>query len=263
MGQKVNPRILRAYTTFTHPSRWFAVFNHQQFAKNLRADVEVRKLIRAKFRNSGIAQVEMERALEEITINIFTSKPGVVIGRGGALIEELKRDIKRKYFGNVKMRVNINIHEVRDPSQSAELIVQSIRDQIEKRVPFRRAIKRAMERVTESQGVQGCRIQITGRLNGVEIARRETISYGRLPLHTLRANIDYSRGVAYTTYGVIGIKVWINKGEIFSAQSDERVKSEPVKPVTARLRTPRRHKSVSRKGEKLILRKKADIDKEK
>lgn len=255
MGSKVNPRSFRTHTTFRMPSRWFA--NKYEFADNLKTDVLIRKMVKTKFRDAGVARIEIERSPEEITIIIFTSKPGVVIGRGGALIEEVKAEMKRKFFGSVKMKVNISIQEVKDVDLSAELIYQTIRDQIEQRVPFRRAIKRSLEQVKRARA-EGCKIQVSGRLNGADIARRESVTFGRLPLHTLRANIDYSRGVAHTTYGVIGVKVWIYTGEIFG---DEEAEQQIKKKKTRRPRAKRQQLQTD--GQKLILRKKVDVEKDK
>jgi small subunit ribosomal protein S3 len=171
------------------------------------------------------------------------------------LIEEAKKEVKKKFFGSQKMKVNMTIQEVANPEMNAELILQSIRDQLEQRVPFRRAMKRSMELVMRA-GAKGCRLQVSGRLNGAEIARRETMSQGRLPLHTLRANIDYTRGIAQTLYGVIGIKVWIYKGDVFEG---EEVKEEVVeKKRPARPASNRRKLQTG--GNKQILRKKADVD---
>lgn len=255
MGQKVNPRSFRQTTTYKTPSRWFA--SGTDYVKNLKIDERVRKLIRTKFRDGGIARIVIERSLGEIIITVYTSKPGVVIGRGGALIEETKKEIKRKYFGSEKMKVTVNIQEVKDPDTNAEIMVQNIRDQLEQRVPFRRAIKRTMETVIRA-GAKGCKIQVAGRLNGAEIARTETIVEGQLPLHTLRADIDYSRGIARTVYGVIGIKVWIYKGEVFGEQQEEETKKkkQPAK-------RPPRKKKYKTGGKKTILRKKKDVAPEK
>lgn len=261
MGRKVNPRSFRQTTTYHVPSRWFA--RKQDFAQNLKTDVQVRKMIRAKFREAGIARVEIERSLGEITLIIYTSKPGMVIGTGGSQIEQVKKEVKREFFGSQKMKVTINIQEIGEPEMNSELIFQSIRDQLEQRVPFRRAIKRAMEQVIRA-GAKGCRIQVSGRLNGAEIARREFVAQGRLPLQTLRAQIDYSRGIAQTIYGVIGIKVWIYKGELFGdrGESEEQEKVVEDKKEKPHRDRPRR-KQIQTGGKKLILRKKADVEKEK
>lgn len=256
MGQKVNPRGFRQATTYVQPSRWFA--SKQDYAHYLQQDVEIRKAIRKKFRDGGVARVEIERSVGELTVGIHTSKPGVVIGRGGALIDELKKELKKQFFGSEKMKITVNIHEVQNPDLNAEIIYQSIRDQLEARVPFRRAMKRAMQTIMRS-GAKGARLQVSGRLNGADIARTETISEGRLPLHTLRANIDYTRGVAQTIYGVLGIKVWVYKGDIFT--EEDRVEQEKaLEKKPARGRGGRRKKKYDTGGKKRMLRKKKDVD---
>lgn len=257
MGHKINPRIYRANTTYQFASRWFTP--PQLFASALRIDVQIRKMIRAKFRDAAIARIEIERSTEELTVIIFTAKPGMIIGRGGNVIEELRASIKRQLFGSEKMKITVNIQEVQHADMEAELIVQNIRDQLEKRIPFRRAIKRALEQVMRSEGAQGCKIQVAGRLNGAEIARRETVTQGRLPLHTLRANIDYSRGIAQTIYGVIGIKVWLYKGDVFGEVGEETV-HVPAPHKQAAPRRRRRHLETG--GQTMILRKRSDIEKE-
>ncbi len=273
MGKKINPRVFRQVTTFSSPSRWFATRN--QYAALLKEDVQIRKFLKKKFRDAGVARVDIERSAgTQITIIIHTSKPGVVIGRGGALIEDTKKELKKLIFGSVKMQIQMSIQEVREPDTSAELIYQSIRDQLEARVPFRKAMKRSIESVMRA-GAQGVRIQVSGRLNGADIARTEKVNRGRLPLHTLRANIDYSRGVANTIYGVIGIKVWVYKGDSFG--DEQPVEGEGEKrgrrddrggrgrrpagraPRSSETRAPRGAEST---GGKTILRKRADVDKE-
>lgn len=213
MGKKINPKVFRQVTTFTSPSRWFATRN--QYAALLKEDVLIRRFLKKKFRDAGVSRVDIERSTpEQTTIIIHTSKPGVVIGRGGALIEETKKELKKTLFGSKKMQIQMSIQEVRDADISAELIYQGIRDQLEARVPFRRAMKRSIEQVMRA-GALGARIQVSGRLNGADIARTEKVNRGRLPLHTLRAKIDYSRGVAQTMYGIIGVKVWVYTGDSF------------------------------------------------
>lgn len=255
MGKKVNPRAFRQATMYKTPSRWFAV--GEQYARSLQTDITIRKFLRKKFRDAGISSIDIERATGQITIIIHTSKPGVVIGRGGSLIEETKKEIKQQFFGSEKMKVVINIQEVREPDLDPEIIYQSIRDQIENRVPFRRAIKRAQEQVMRA-GAKGCKITISGRLNGADIARTESVSEGRLPLQTLRANVKYTRGVADTVYGVIGIKVWIYTGDVFG--DEEEAEKKPKK--RRRPQGGKRKKRFSDNGKKgPMLRKKADIEK--
>lgn len=257
MGHKVNPRSFRQASTYKTPSRWFAT--KQQFARNLQSDVEIRKMINKQFRDGGVARIEIERSSAELHITIYTSKPGVIIGRGGSQIEDLKKEIKRRFFGSQKMKVNVNIQEVRDPDLTAELIVQGIRDQLEARVPFRRAMKRSMESIARA-GAKGAKIMVAGRLNGADIARREMLTQGRLPLQTLRADIDYSRGVAQTMYGVIGIKVWVYKGDVFG--DEEQPQEKKRKRRAPQHRSPRR-KKIDTGGKKSILRKKKDVEQEK
>jgi small subunit ribosomal protein S3 len=250
MGKKVNPRIFRRTTNFQVPSRWFA--SKYQFPAYLQTDLAIRKLIKKRFRDGGVALVEIERSVGQVVIIIHTSKPGVVIGRGGAMIEEVRKQIKRELFGSEKMNITVTIQEVKNPDLHAELIVQSIRDQLEARVPFRRAIKRALEQVMRANA-KGCRIQVGGRLNGSEIARSEKVSRGRLPLHTLRAHIDYSRGIAQTIYGTIGIKVWIYTGDLFGDEQPDLESKTPERKRTER-------KRLQTDGKKFVLRKKVDVE---
>ncbi len=216
MGKKVNPKILRMGIIKTWPSTWFSSGN--AYIKNVKQDVLIRKYILKEFREAGIDKVEVSRDSGKITIDIYTGKPGIIIGRGGNGVEELKRKIHRKFLCNpmkIKLEdININIKEVENPNLSAQINVQGMALEIEKRVPFRKVMKQAISRV-ERAGALGVKVVISGRLNGAEIARTEKLISGKLPLSTLRANIDYARGAAHTTYGAIGIKVWIYKGEVF------------------------------------------------
>lgn len=257
MGKKVNPRAFRTASNFRTPSKWYA--SPLQFASTLKVDVEVRKFLKKKFRDGGVSRIEIERSAGQITVIMYTSKPGVIIGRGGALIDETKKQVKEKFFGSEKMKVNMSIQEVRSPDVDAELIVQSIRDQLEARVPFRRAIKRSLENVMRANA-KGCKIQVSGRLNGAEIARREAVSQGRLPLTSLRAKIDYSRGVANTVYGVIGIKVWVYTGDVFGDEPEQEAVKEKKRPPRQK-RAPR--KRLQTGGDTMTLRKKADVEREK
>jgi len=219
MGQKVHPRIFRMGIIGDWKSKWFAT---KKYAYYLEQDIRIRKYIFKKLRDAGIASIDTERSGEEITINLYTSKPGLVIGRGGAGSEELRKDITKRFL-NKKIKVNLNIHEVADPSKNAQLVCQNIIDQLEKRIPFRRTAKRAVEQVMQA-GAKGVKIMVGGRLNGAEIARKEKFTQGSVPLHTLRADVDYARGVAHTTYGSVGVKVWINKGEVFNKSDDKNSK---------------------------------------
>ncbi len=217
MGQKVNPKSFRLGIIFPWDSKWFASKN--MYAKKLRQDVELKKFLKTMLKNSSIAKIEIERTLNVITVVIHSAKPGVVIGRQGAGVEELKKKIKAKFFASSKITINISIVEVDKPGATAELVVQGVCEEIQKRMPFRRVMKQAIERVQKS-GVQGVKILIGGRLNGAEIANREMLFWGKIPLHTIRANIDYSRGTARTAMGAIGVKVWIYKGEVFDKKNN-------------------------------------------
>jgi small subunit ribosomal protein S3 len=219
MGHKVNPRIFRIGISRQPVSRWFATRN---FALYLKQDTQIRSYLRKKLRDARVARIEVERSAQNLTILIYTSRPGVIIGRGGTGIEELKKEIKQKFLASEKVSLNITIHEVQKPDLEAELVLQNIVDQLEKRVAFRRAMKRAIEQVMKA-GALGVKIIVSGRLNGAEIARTEALSAGKIPLQTLRADVDYSRGTARTTYGAIGVKVWVYRGEIFAKASKERL----------------------------------------
>ncbi len=217
MGKKVNPKIIRIGIIKTWPSIWFGSGN--KYIKNTKQDVLIRKYIIKEFKEAGIDRVEITRNVDQISIDVFTARPGVIIGRGGNGVEELKRKLHRKFLSNpMEIRlnnINLNIKEVENPNLSAQINVQSMILEIEKRVPFRKVMKQAVSRI-ERGGALGVKVMVGGRLNGAEIARSEKLISGKLPLSTLRANIDYARGVAHTTYGSIGIKVWIYKGEVFN-----------------------------------------------
>ncbi|MBU1131231.1 30S ribosomal protein S3 [Patescibacteria group bacterium] len=210
MGSKVNPKIIRIGQTQSWTSRWFAKKNYADFVKE---DITIRKFITNKLKNSGIEKIEIERSANDIVIIITCAKPGIIIGRGGAGIDELRKKIVEKVLGN-KQGIKINILEVENPNLSAAVILESLIMDIEKRIPFRRVMKQGIDRVMKA-GAKGVKIIMAGRLNGVEIARTETLTEGKVPLHTFRANIDYARSAAKTTYGAIGVKVWIYKGEVF------------------------------------------------
>ncbi len=200
MGQKIHPRLLRLGTSTTWRARWFDTKN---YAVYLLEDVNIRRVTNEKFKKA-ISDIEIERTGTELTINLYTSKPGVIIGRGGAGIEDLKKILK-PVISSVKL--NVNIHEIKRPDTNAAVIANSIAEQIERRIPFRRAMKQAMEAAKQAR-VQGIKIVVAGRLNGAEIARTESLSYGKVPLHTIKYPIDYAARTAMTTYGTIGIKVW-------------------------------------------------------
>lgn len=218
MGHKVNPTVFRLGTIYTWPSHWFA--KKHSFAKLLKQDVEIRKFLRQQLKEVGLENVEIERAVNSLTLTIHAAKPGMIIGRGGTGVEELKKSLRKKFLK--KETLNLNILEVEKPSLSAPVVLQGMVADLEKRIPFRRVLKQALERVTRAGGL-GARVWVSGRLNGAEIARSEVLSYGRLPLHNLRADVSYAFGEAQTIYGKIGIKIWIYRGEIFGKEKKAAV----------------------------------------
>lgn len=215
MGHKVNPKIFRMGQSESWSSKWFATKDYADFLKQ---DCLIRKFIKNKLKNCSVDKIEIERSTKKIDINIHTAKPGLIIGRGGSGIEDLKKEINSKFLQKEDF-LNINIHEVDNPNLSAEIVLQGMIVDIEKRIPFRRVMKQNIDKVMRANG-QGVKITMSGRLNGVEIARVENLHQGKMPLHTIRANINYSRGAAFTTYGAIGIKVWIYKGEVFNKEEE-------------------------------------------
>lgn len=206
MGQKVHPVGFRLGIVKPWQAKWF---EEKRYAELLKEDVDVRKLIFFRHQNAGVSQVDIERSSNQITVTIHTARPGIIIGRSGANVEELRQVIERE----TDKKVRINIQEVRQPELNAVLVARNVADQLEKRVAFRRAMKQAVQRAME-RGAKGVRVTVAGRLGGSEMSRREQERRGRVPLHTLRADIDYGLANAITTYGVIGVKVWIYKGDI-------------------------------------------------
>ncbi|MBF8438018.1 30S ribosomal protein S3 [Halanaerobiaceae bacterium Z-7014] len=207
MGQKVNPHGLRVGVIKDWDAKWYADKN--DYSELLHEDIEVRKHIKEKMFDSGISRIVIERAAKRLKIDIHTARPGMVIGRGGSEVDALRQDIESMTGKNVQ----INVVEVDNPDMDAQLVAENIASQLLKRVSFRRAMKQAMNRAMRL-GAEGFRVQSSGRLGGAEMARREGYSEGSVPLHTLRADIDYGFAESKTTYGTIGVKVWINKGEI-------------------------------------------------
>jgi small subunit ribosomal protein S3 len=208
MGQKINPVGFRLAVNKNWSSRWYA--NNKNFAPMLAEDIKVRDFLKRKLSHASVGRVLIERPAKDARITIFSARPGVVIGKKGEEIEALKAELRR-IMG--VQQVHVNIEEIRKPEIDAQLIADSIAQQLEKRIMFRRAMKRAMQNAMRL-GAQGIKIMSAGRLNGIEIARTEWYREGRVPLHTLRADIDYGLGEAKTSYGVIGIKVWVYKGEV-------------------------------------------------
>jgi small subunit ribosomal protein S3 len=220
MGHKVHPKAFRLAVTHGWGSAWFAV--RSSFKQMLKEDVQIRAFLKKDpaFKEALIDRIEFERSRGNLAINIHAAKPGVIIGRGGAGIEDLSKKIKLAFFRGRKVNLSINVKEIAHPTLSASVVGQQIAVEIEKRMPFRRSMKMAIERVMKS-GAEGVKIVIGGRLNGAEIARVETLATGKIPLHNLRADIDFARETAYTIYGTIGIKVWINRGEVFETKKPE------------------------------------------
>jgi small subunit ribosomal protein S3 len=223
MGQKINPTGFRLSVTKNWTSKWYA--NNTDFAKMLKEDVDVRIYLKKKLKNASVSKVIIERPAKNARITIYSSRPGVVIGKKGEDIEVLRRELQKR----MGVPVHVNIEEIRKPEVDAQLIADSITQQLEKRIMFRRAMKRAMQNAMRL-GAQGIKIMSSGRLNGAEIARREWYREGRVPLHTLKADIDYATSEAETTYGIIGVKVWVYKGDTLGRGADAPV--AVVEPVT-------------------------------
>jgi small subunit ribosomal protein S3 len=218
MGQKVHPYGFRLGVSKTWRSRWFA---KQEYAKLLKEDLDLKEGLRSRLKAAGVSSVEVDRPGNKLRITIRTSRPGIIIGRKGAEIEKLKQDLAKR----TKRDVFIDIQEVHKPELDAQLVAESIALQLEKRVAFRRAMRKAVDSALRF-GCKGIKVRVSGRLNGAEIARSEWYLQGQLPLHTLRADIDYGFAQAYTTYGVIGIKCWVYKGEVLEGGM-RRPSSEP------------------------------------
>jgi small subunit ribosomal protein S3 len=220
MGKKVNPKILRMGITKTWPSLWFE--RGEKYIKNIKQDIGVRKYLIREFKEAGIDVVGIVRSVNKVEINVTTAKPGLIIGRGGNGVEELKKKLHDKFLKDFRLgEISLNIKEANRSSLSAQITVQSMILEIEKRMPFRKVMKQALGKI-ERAGALGVKIVISGRLNGAEIARTEKLVWGKVPLQTLRADIDYARGAAHTTYGAIGIKVWVYKGEVFEKEKNAK-----------------------------------------
>jgi small subunit ribosomal protein S3 len=206
LGQKVHPVGFRLGIVKPWQAKWF---EEKHYAELLKEDLKVRKLIIDRHQNAGVAQVDIERSANQVTATIHTARPGIIIGRSGGNVEDLRQSLERA----TGKKVRINITEIRQPELNAVLVARNVADQLEKRVAFRRAMKQAAQRAME-RGAKGVRVTVAGRLGGSEMSRREQERRGRVPLHTLRADIDYGQAEALTTYGVIGVKVWLYKGDI-------------------------------------------------
>lgn len=231
MGHKVHPKIHRTPVIFPWDSRWFT--KKELFPLFLKQEMLIRELIQKKLRDAGIDALSIERTPKEVSITILAAKPGVVIGRGGQGLEVIRKEIEKKIL-QCKTKVKLNIQAVTQPALSAAIVAQGAVDEIEKRIPFRRVMKQIIEKVMAA-GAKGVKIGMSGRLNGVEIARHEKLAAGKMSLITLRSNVDYALAEAHTLYGKIGVKVWIYSGEVFGKkdkfektveQKDER---KPIK----------------------------------
>ncbi|AUG58917.1 30S ribosomal protein S3 [Acetivibrio saccincola] len=226
MGQKVNPHGLRVGIIKDWDTKWYA--NKKTFCEFLIEDVKIRNFIKKKLYTAGIARIEIERAANKVKINVHTAKPGLVIGRGGSGIDELRRQLEKL----TQKSVLINITEIKTPELNAQLVAENIAAQLEKRISFRRAMKQAMARAMKL-GAKGIKTQVSGRLGGAEIARTEHYREGTIPLQTLRADVDYGFAEADTTYGKLGVKVWIYKGEVLPAAKRDKRAEGGEKSVNA------------------------------
>lgn len=216
MGQKVNPVGFRLGVIKTWSSRWYATRRYADFVKE---DILIRKYIQDKFAAAGISRIEIERAAKNVKINIHSSRPGIIIGKKGAGAESLKEELLKHCKINSSEPV-VNVYEVKKPDLDAQLVAESVKQQLERRVSFRRAMKKALS-TTMKAGAKGIKVQCSGRLGGADMSRVERYHEGRVPLHTIRADIDYATAEALTTYGLIGVKVWICHGEILHKQANQ------------------------------------------
>lgn len=216
MGHKVNPVGLRLGITQDWKSKWFS---KKDYNKNLKQDIEIRLEVAKKWKAAFIGEVEIERSQAAVKIIIKTARPGVLIGRGGSGVEDIKHYIQNTFFkSNRKADLRIEIQEIKNFEENAMIVAQNVAEQLEKRIPFRRAMKMMLEQAMKNSMIKGVKIEMSGRLGGAEMSRREWLSKGTLPLHTLRANIDFARATAFTTYGAIGVKAWLYKGEVFDTK---------------------------------------------
>jgi small subunit ribosomal protein S3 len=241
MGQKIHPTGFRLAVTRNWASRWYAT--NRNFASMLAEDLEVREFLKKKLKNAAVSRILIERPAKSARITIFSARPGVVIGKKGEDIENLKLELAKR----LNVPVSVNIEEVRKPEVDAQLIADSITQQLEKRIMFRRAMKRAMQNAMRL-GAQGIKIMSAGRLNGIEIARTEWYREGRVPLHTLRADIDYGFSEAHTTYGVIGVKVWVYRGDRLANGEAPVLKGEDSLDDRRNRRGPRGDRPNDRRG---------------
>lgn len=206
-------------TLFTWDSKWFA--RGGEYVDRLREDLELKKFLKKELKTAGVARIEIERTPNALTIHVHSARPGVIIGRQGAGIEELKKKIKQMFFGSKKIAIMISVSEVDQPNLNAQLVTYGMIEELEKRMPYRRVLKQAIDRVQKA-GARGVKVMVSGRLNGAEIANSEMLVWGSVPLHTIRAYVDYARGTARTMAGAIGVKVWIYRGEVFEEKNRKK-----------------------------------------
>lgn len=225
MGQKVQPNGLRLGIIRDWNARWYA--GKHEYAKNLAQDLTIREYLKKRLANAAVSNVTIERPAQNLNITVHTARPGIVIGKKGEDIDRMRRDISRM----TGLPVQLSVEEIRKPELDATLVAESICQQLEKRIMFRRAMKRAVTNAIRL-GAQGVKVMVAGRLNGAEIARTEWYREGRVPLHTLRADIDYGFAEAKTTYGVIGVKVWIFRGEVFEQEQEVEVQADAKTAAT-------------------------------
>lgn len=246
MGQKINPNSYRLGVTKGWPVRWFLKGGYPKF---LEEDEAIRNTIKKKIGLAGIANIEIERTQGNLRVFIRAARPGLVIGRGGKGMEELNKAITdalrkvraaHKDSEGAKIALSLNVEELKRTEVSSRYIAQQIAWDLEKRIRFRRTIKKYLEQIMQNRDVKGAKVSVSGRLDGNEIARREHLSRGSLPLATLRANIDYGTSTAYTTYGTIGVRVWIYKGEVFGRPAEEEREARPSRPPMGRRPFPNR-----------------------
>jgi small subunit ribosomal protein S3 len=228
MGHKVHPKVFRLGTTTTWPSRWFA--RDASYRSLLKQDIELREFLKTELKDAQVSQVSIERSRGTLAVTISTGKPGLVIGRSGVGIEDLKKKVLKTFFPGKKVQLQVNV-ETPKASLEAPIVAQQVVQDLERRMPFRRAFKMAVERVKKA-GALGVKIAVSGRLNNAEIARREWLGWGKIPLTNLRADIDYAQDTAHTIAGTIGVKVWIYRGDIF--EQDRLAQYRPTTPSRAR-----------------------------
>ncbi len=221
MGQKTNPTGMRIGITSDWRSKWFG---KKEYKENLKQDLSIRQEIMNKWKNAAIDDVIIERPSGVLKLIIKTARPGVLIGRGGSGITDIQEFVKRTILKDKKKEIKVDVQEIKNIEESARAMAQNIAEQIEKRLPFKRVMKAAVEQAEKNRNVKGARIELAGRLGGAEMSRREWVASGTIPLHTLRADIDFARVTAVTTYGTIGVKVWLYKGEIFDDSNKENNK---------------------------------------